>query len=54
MQRGHEGDRLAGKQRERIVVQMEMHEVELIHPLSHALEHHHVQRVPISYRAVVA
>jgi hypothetical protein len=54
MQRRYEGNLLAGKQRERIVVQMEMNEVERIRLLAYALEHQHVQRVRVPHRAVEA
>ena len=44
------------KQRERIVVEMEVQEVEflVVAFLPHALQHHHVQRVGIAHRSVEA
>src|SRR5215469_11320113 len=54
VQRGHEWRGLPVEQRPRIVVEMEVEEVELvvITFLPHALEHHHVERVGIAYRAI--
>ena len=48
--------RLPVEQRERIVVEMEVQEVELLVVafLPHALQHHHVQRVGIADRSVEA
>ena len=52
MQRGDERRRLAGKQRERIVVEMEVQDIELLCLSTHALQHGHVQRVGVAHRAV--
>ena len=52
VQRGHERRRLAREQRERIIVEMKMQDVEIARALIDALQHHHVQRVGIAHRAV--
>src|SRR6185312_15027868 len=56
MQRGQEGRRLPVEQREWIIVEVEMQEVELLVVafLADALQHHHMQRIRIAYRAVEA
>src|SRR5215470_1701468 len=54
MQSGHERDRLAGKQRKRIIVQMEMKEIEFVRSPPHPLQHQHMQCVGISHRSVQA
>ena len=56
VQRGQERRRLPGEQRERIIVEMEVQEVEflVVAFLPHALQHHHVQRVGVADRAVEA
>ena len=54
VQRGQERGRLPGEQRERIVVEMEVQEVEflVVTFLPDALQHHHMQRVGIANRSV--
>ena len=52
MQRGDERRRLAREQRERIIVEMEVQEVELVGAPTHMFEHRHVQRVRIAHRSV--
>ena len=56
MQRGHEWRWLPVEERERIIVEMEVQEVELLVVtfLANALQHHHVQRVGIAHRAIKA
>jgi hypothetical protein len=54
VQRGDEGNRLAGEQRKRIVVQVKMHEIEIGRAPMHALEHHYVQGVRVAHRFIVA
>ena len=52
VQRGHERRRLAREQRERIIVEMKMQDVEIARALIDALQHHHVQPIGIAHRAV--
>ena len=56
VQGGQKRGRLPGEQRERIVVEMKVQEVELfiVAFLQYALQHHHVQRVGIAHRSVKA
>src|SRR5579859_1683643 len=56
MQRGEKGRRLPVEQREWIIVEMEVQEVEflIVTFLADALQHHHVQRIWVAYRAVKA
>ena len=52
VQRRHERRRLPGEQRERIIVEVEVQEVEIGGAPVDALQHHHVQRVGVAHRAV--
>src|SRR5262249_27400553 len=54
MQGGQERRRLSVEQRERIIVEMEMEEVELLVVafLTHTFQHHHMQRVGVANRAI--
>ena len=52
VERGDERCRLPGKQREGIVVEMEVQQVEIVGAAPNALEHGHVQRIWIEYRAI--
>jgi hypothetical protein len=56
MQRGQERRRLPEEQRERIVVEMEVQEIELLVVTfpPDALKHHHVQCVGIADRSIEA
>jgi hypothetical protein len=52
MERGDEWCRLTGKQGERIVVEMEVQQIEIASPLAISLEHGHVQCIWVADRAV--
>ena len=54
VQRGEERRRLPVEQRERIIVEMEVQEVEflVVTFLADAFQHHHVQRIGVANRAV--
>jgi hypothetical protein len=52
VQGGDERRRLAGKDRERIVVEVEMQHVELVRALTHSFEHRHVQRHGVAHPPV--
>ena len=56
MQGRHEWRGLSGKQRERVVIEMEVEEVELLVVtfLPHALQQHHVQRIGVAHGTVEA
>jgi hypothetical protein len=56
VQRGQERRRLPAEQRPRIIIEMEVQEVEflIVAFLPHALQHHHVQRVGIADGSVEA
>src|SRR5262245_49087730 len=43
---------LAGEQRERVIVEMEMENVEVLRPVANVLQHHNVQGIGISDRPV--
>src|SRR6266702_8282013 len=52
MERGHKWYGMTGKQGERIVIEMEVQQIEIVSPLANSLEHGDVQCIWVADRAV--
>ena len=52
MERGDERGRLTGKQREWIVIEMKVQQIEIMSLLANSLEHGHMQRIRVADRAI--